>query len=80
MTLGLHMHTYTHILTQVHVHTHTQYPHGIAAVAVGFQLPDSTAESADFGISGSRAFSSLSHSLWEEPAVGGTEGGRRGCG
>lgn len=64
-------HTGTHAST--HIQTHTQSPH------TGFQLPDSTTESADFGISGSHAFSSLLR-LWEEPAVRGTEGGGRGCG
>lgn len=79
-----HRHTCTHtctpLLTEVHAHAHTQPPGGVSAVAVGFQLPDCTVESADFGISGSQAFSSLSHSLWEEPAVYGTEGGGRSCG
>lgn len=75
-TLSSHRYIYT-ILTRAHtcthIHTHTQSTH------TGFQLPDSTTESADFGISGSHAFSSLLR-LWEEPAVGGTEGGGRGCG
>lgn len=81
MTPGSHTctHTCTHSLAEVHTHAHTQAPRGISAVVVGFQLPDSPAEIASkfwhFRLS-----SSLSQSLWEEPAVRGTEGGGRGCG
>lgn len=71
--LHTHLHTGAHTCTHILTHTHTEQSHGISAPRLHHR------ESADFGILGSQAFSSLL-SLWEEPAVGGTEGGGRGCG
>lgn len=89
-----HTHICTHVYTWVHTHTHTHTHRHMHAHKLTYTAPTQhfscgcrisaprlpCRESADFGISGSKGFSSLFRSLWEEPAVRGTEGGRRGCG
>lgn len=92
----VHTHTCTYARMSIHgyirTHTHTHrhmHAHQLTYTAPTWhfscgcrisapRLP--CRESAEFGISGSKGFSSLFRSLWEEPAVRGTEGGRRGCG
>ena len=80
--IGKALVSYIHTHTHTHAHTHTPYSYGILAVTVGFQLPIFSAARVQilaFQASG-KLSAPFPHSLWEEPAVSGTEGGGRGCG
>ena len=77
--IGTALASYTH---HTDADTHIPYSYGILAVTVGFQLPIFSAERVQvlsFQASG-KLSAPFPHSLWEEPAVSGTEGGGRGCG